>query len=311
MPSFRFARALLVLTLLGVSLGAQAPPKAAPDTRLAEASRALSAGDVPRAIALCTAYAKQHPSDARAYVLMARVALTQDDIDGAYVALRRALQADPRSADALYYLGSVSARLADREFGRLESIAPDSARMHQLRAESLEAQDKRAAAEKEYDAALAVKPDLLDALLASAKLKRIRLACEDAVPQYEKAESIRPTFEGAYGLGVCRSYLQDDETAIKWFERAIQRDARAAVAWAGLGESLVKLRRETEAIPKLQRAIALEPAMGEAYYALGRAYQAAGDKIRAQEAFHKAESLGGAVGASGPAAEAPPGAEPH
>jgi cytochrome c-type biogenesis protein CcmH/NrfG len=63
------------------------------------------------------------------------------------------------------------------------------------------------------------------------------------------------------------------------------------VAWAGLGTSLVKLRRTVEGIAKLQRAIVLAPEMYEAHYMLGMAYQASGDASRAQEAFKKAEQL--------------------
>ena len=73
----------------------------------------------------------------------------------------------------------------------------------------------------------------------------------------------------------------------------MQRTPSAAVAWAGLGTSLVKVRRTAEAIAALQRAVALEPAMYEAHYMLGMAYQASGDTARAQEAFKKAEQLRG------------------
>ena len=110
---------------------------------------------------------------------------------------------------------------------------------------------------------------------ALARLKRIRLACDDAIPLYEQAETVRPTFDGAYGLGVCYGYLQRDDEAVGKFEAATRRDPKAAVAWVGLGTSLAKTGRAAEGIPKLQHAIALEPKMGEAYYALGMAYQAA------------------------------------
>ena len=171
-------------------------------------------------------------------------------------------------------------------------MAPDSARVHQLQAESLEAQERRADAESwSTAAALDAKPDLLEALLPLGKLKRIRLACEEAIGLYDKAESIRPTFDGAYGLGVCHSYLQNDELAVKKFEQAVKRNPSAAVAWAGLGTSLVKLRRSAEGIAKLQRAIVLALYMDEAHYMLGMAYQSAGDTVRAQEAFKKAEQL--------------------
>ena len=111
-------------------------------------------------------------------------------------------------------------------------------------------------------------------------------------------EAIRPTFDGAYGLGMCQSLMQNDEAAVPEFEQAIERDPKAAVAWVGLGTSLNKLHRSKDAIARLQRAIELEPQMGEAYYALGLTYQAAGQTELAQDAFRKAEQYGGAMGSS-------------
>jgi tetratricopeptide (TPR) repeat protein len=283
--------AIAGLVLAGsVDLHAQSK-QAAADTRLDEAARALSSGDLDRAFALGTAYLKLHPEEPRARVLVARVHIAAEELDAAYAELRSALKADPRNVDALFYQALVTARLSQSQFQRLEAMAPGSPRLHQLLAESLEAQDRRQAAEGEYEAALAARPDLLEALLGLAKLKRIRLACGEAIPLYEKAEATRPTFDGAYGLGVCQSTLQDDEAAIAHYEQAIKRDPRSAVAWVGLGTSLTHIHRNADAIVKLQRAIALEPAMGEAYYALGMAYQSSGDKVKAAAAFQRAEEL--------------------
>jgi tetratricopeptide (TPR) repeat protein len=281
---------ITVLLMIAASARAQAPP-AGVDPALAEASRALAAGDAERAFLLGTNYLERHPGDVRAQVLLVRVHMDRGEWDDAYRMASRAVRAHPADVDALYYLGLVTRRQAADQFQRLVQIAPDSARVHQLQAEMFEAQERRADAEKEYGAALEAKPDLLEALLGLGKLKRIRLACEEAIQLYDKAESIRPTFDAAYGLGVCHSYLQNDERAVKKFEQAVQRSPSAAVAWAGLGTSLVKLRRTAEGIAKLQRAIALEPGMSEAHYMLGMAYQASGDAARAQDAFKKAEQL--------------------
>ena len=276
--------------MVAPTAGAQSP-RAPTDPDLAEASRALAAGDADRALLLGRGYLKRRPNDVRALLLLVRAHLERDEFDSAYRMANRAARAHPANVDVFYYLGLVTRRLAADEFQRLVQMAPGSARVHQLQAESLEAQQRRADAEKEYAAALAAKPDLLEALLALGKLKRIRLACEEAVGLYDRAESIRPTFDAAYGLGVCHSYLQNDELAVKRFEQAVRRSPSAAVAWAGLGTSLVKLRRTAEGITKLQRAIALAPDMDEAHYMLGMAYQASGDAARAQEAFKKAEQL--------------------
>jgi tetratricopeptide (TPR) repeat protein len=283
---------LACLLLSGAGAGAQTPP-ARPDTRLVEAQRALTRGDLARAFELGSAYVKAHPREAPGRLLLARVHLERGDLDQAYDELDRALRADPRNVDVLAYLGLVSGQLAATAFERLATEAPGSARVLQLQGETFEAQERRKDAETAYQAALDVQPDLLDALLPLAKLKRIRLACEEAVTLYERAEAVRPTFEGAYGLGICRSFLQDDTSAVVQFERAIARDPRAAVAWAGLGTSLVKLRRQAEGIAKLQHAIALEPRMAEAHYMLGMAYQSVGDAARADAAFAQAERLRG------------------
>lgn len=274
----------------GTTANAQTRPVVA-DPGLAEATRALAAGDTDRAMRLGNAYLQRYPADAKAQVLLIRIHLARNEAGRAYGIATRAARAHPSDVDVLYHVGLVTRRLAVEEFQRLVAMAPDSARVHQLNAEMLEAQERRADAEKEYAAALAASPDLLEALLGLAKLQRIRLACDEARGLYERAERLRPTFDGAYGLGVCYSYLQNDRLAVKQFELAVQRNPSGAVAWAGLGTSLVKLGRTPDGIAKLQRAIALQPDMDEAHYMLGMAYQASGDTVRAQEAFKKAEQL--------------------
>ena len=283
------------LSTMGAAIGtapaaAQAPRPgdAAP---VAEAARALAAGDIERALLLARAYLTRHPNDLTTQLLLIRTHLAREDFESAYQMASRAARAHPGDADVLYYLGLITRRLAADEFERLGGMAPGSARVHQLQAEIYEAQQQRADAEKEYAAALAAQPDLLEALLGLGKLKRIRLACDEALPLYEKAEALRPTFDGAFGLGVCQGVMQKDELAVKSLERAVQRGPSEAVAWAALGSSLVKLGRTAEGIAKLQRAIAIAPDMDEAHYMLGTAYQASGDTARARDAFKEAERL--------------------
>jgi tetratricopeptide (TPR) repeat protein len=286
-------RAVLAGVWLGVTtgaVGAQAPSAAA-DAGLKEAERALAVGDSARAYDLSSAFVKAHPRNAAGRVLLARVHLERDELDQAYEQLDRGLRAAPRNVDVLAYLGLVSGQLAAAAFERLSAEAPNSARARQLMGEAFEARDQRADAEAAYAAALEADPNLLDALLALARLKRIRLACEDAIPLYEHAESLQPTFESAYGLGVCHAFVQDDKAAIARFEQATTRDPKAGVAWAGLGTALVRLGRTREGIATLERAVTIEPGMADAHYMLGMAYTSSGDTARAKAAFATAERL--------------------
>ena len=240
---------------------------------------------------MATDYVDAHPRDARARILLARAHLGRNRLTAAYDQLERALALDPRNVDALYYLGLVAGDLAATEFQRLHDTAPDSARVHQLRAETFEAQERRSDAEREYEAALRQDPSLVDALLGLGRLKRRRLAGEDAVALYERAEAIRSTFDGAYGLGICLSTLQDDRAAVARFQQALRYDGTSALALAGLGTSLVKIGQTADGINRLERAVAIQPNLVEAHYMLGMAYRTAGQKERSDQAFRKAEQL--------------------
>lgn len=286
-------RALVLATAALILCGAivEAQTAAAPDAGPVEASRALAAGDSGRAIALGTAWLERHPGHVGARILLARAHLDRDELDAAYTQLDRVLAAQPGHVDALYYFGLLTSQLAAKQFEALVTQAPESARARQLVAESLDAQDRRAEAEAAWEAALKANPDLLDALLGLAKLKRIRLDCDGAVALYTRAEAIRATFDGAYGLGTCYFRQQQLEAARTQFERAVARDPRAAVAHTGLASTLLALDRPADAVVRLRRAVALEPAMGEAWYLLGRALQTSGDRAGAQDAFARAEQL--------------------
>jgi tetratricopeptide (TPR) repeat protein len=290
MPIRSFPTVLAALALSVAAASAQAPASK-PDTRLTEAQRALTRGELAPAFELGSAYTKAHPRDARGWVLLARVHIAREELDQAYERLDRALRADPRNVDALAYLGLVSGQLASDAFEDLTTKAPRSARVHQLQGEAFEAQDRRSDAEAAYQAALDVQPNLLDALLPLARLKRGRLACEEAITLYQRAEAVKPTFDSAFGLGFCLAVIQDNEAAVERYGEAVKRDPKAAVAWSGLGAALVKVGRTTDAIAALKRAVALEPRMSEPWYVLGMVYKTAGDDVRSKEAFAKAEAL--------------------
>jgi tetratricopeptide (TPR) repeat protein len=255
------------------------------------ATSALAAGDLDRAAALAAGHLRKYPRSAAARVVVARVHIARGELDAAWRELNRAAAGHPRDVDVLYYLGQVSGQLAAEQFERLVQQSPVPARGHQLLAESFEAQEQRSDAEREYQAALTVKPDLLEALLGLARLHRIRLDCDGAKALYARAEAIRPTFDAAYGIGACLLREHEHDTARTQFERAVARDPQSAIALVGLGSALLGLNRAAAAIAPLERAVAIEPAMDDGWYVLGRAYQGAGRTDQAQRAFATVERL--------------------
>ena len=309
MPALRGLRFVLVLATAAIAadatwfaqpgVAAQTPrrQRAAPgrtemtDVRLVEASTALYAGDPDRTLQLAKAFLQQHPKDVEGSVLAARAHIARDEYRAAYDLLRQALAADPRSVDALYYLGIVTSQMAIGELDRLYRLAPDSARVHQLMAESLKLQDKLAEAAAEYELALRASPNLLEALIGLGEIRREESKCDVAAAVYQRAQAVRPTYDAAYGLGVCFAALNQHPRAVDEFRDALKRDPRSAVAHFALGSSLLHMDDAAAAVRELERAVALEPQMRQGYYLLGRAYAALGLRAQSQQAFTKAEEL--------------------
>jgi tetratricopeptide (TPR) repeat protein len=256
-----------------------------------EVFKALYSGDPDRALQLAQESLKQHPRDAPMLVLAARAHRARSEHAAAFDLLERALAIDPQNADALYFLGIVSGDLATQAFSRVYALAPDSARVHQLMARSLKLQGNPVEAAAEYEAALRADPKLLDALLEYGRLRREESNCVEAQALYERAQRVKATFDGAYGLGVCLAAQGDHPHAVEMFRQALTYDSGAAAAQFGLGSSLLRIGDAAGAAAALERAAQLAPAVRETYYVLGRAYQQLGQPARAQQAFDRATAL--------------------
>ena len=252
---------------------------------------ALYAGNPDRALQIASERLRQSPRDVEALVVAARARLARNEHDAACDLLLRALSVDAHNPDVLYFLGVASSELATSELGRLHKLAPDGPRAHQLLGRSFRLQQRLAEAAAEYELALAADPTLLEALLELAEIRREESNCTEAAALYRRAEDVKATYDGSYGLGVCLAAQGDHRGAIERFRTALRRDPESAVAWFGLGSSLLQLRDDAGAVSALTRAVALQPRMRQAHYLLGRAYAAMGEAERSRQAFARAEEL--------------------
>jgi arylsulfatase A-like enzyme/Flp pilus assembly protein TadD len=88
---------------------------------------------------------------------------------------------------------------------------------------------------------------------------------------------------------VCARLGRADE-ARSLFNQLIGRDPKASTTWFNLGLFELQNRRPSDAVTALQRAVALDPAYGDAWNALGAALVSA-DPSGAVEAWRRAERL--------------------
>lgn len=292
---FRARRSLLVAVAVTLWVRPPAPAAAAPASvppTATEWSRAFERGDYRQAVVLAGRRLEAAPKDVGARLVLARAEAALGRFDAAYDGFRQALRAEPRNADALYYLGMTAGVLAQQEQERVLALAPGSSRAHQLQAQSYQAQGRPHEAAAAYRSALEADPRSVELLLELGDLMRSQLQLEEALAYYTRAFAVVPRrFDVLYGLGVVHSFRREHALAIERLREALAVDATSAPARFALARSLLMAGQAEAAVTELVAVTARRPRMREAYYLLGRAYQSLGRAQDAERAFARVQEL--------------------
>ncbi|HKW65124.1 MAG TPA: tetratricopeptide repeat protein [Candidatus Acidoferrum sp.] len=259
---------------------------------LAETTKALYGRDYELAVQLAEKHLHKYPKDVPVRVVLARAQLALGKLQEAFGELQKALAVEPKNIDALYYLSLVSKELSQREYQRLFSMAPDSARVHQLLAEAAQAAENTSKAEEEFQKVLEANPHSVEVATELAELKRSKSKFDEAIGFYMQAEKSGPlTYDVAYGLGACYTYKQDYPQAIEWLRKAVALAPDSTAGRFALGNALFQDGQTEAAIPDLKEALRLEPRMRQVYFLLGRAYSKLGRQEEARAAIKKLDEL--------------------
>ncbi len=277
-------RVVAVLLTLSLCLRAQ--------TAVGLAEAALDRAAFPEAIRIAETALRHEPGNAAAHVLLARASMGQNQPAKAFAVLRVALQLDPRNLDALYYLHRLTSVLAQQEFARLYAMAPDSARVHQLMAESLHEQNDAAGEEREYLAALERNPKSVVILNAMGDLKRHQSKLEEARGFYARAEAVdHASFDALYGLGACAIFMQDNERAIGYLTGALHAEPESIAAKLALGDALLRAKQNQRAEEVLRGLVKSDPAAKQGWVLYAKALRLLGRKEEADRAFARYRAL--------------------
>lgn len=203
----------------------------------------------------------------------------------------------PEQPDLLHFAGLCKHRLGDRPgaIGLLQAaiaINPNDAVFHFNLGIVLQELNRFEDALACHAAALAIKPDFLDALNAQANVLCLLGKLDEALVGYRSILSVNPEFLSAiynYGL-VCRTLGQLDE-ALRSFGRVLTYQPDNAVVLASRGEIFHQQNRNAEALADFNRALAIDrnslsASFGRALIFLGQ------DRLKeAAEGFYHAISL--------------------
>jgi tetratricopeptide (TPR) repeat protein len=171
--------------------------------------------------------------------------------------LQAALAKTPGDPDLLYYLSRAGTALSSQSLDKLLTSFSDTARGHQARGQNYFVMKMMPEAAKEYELALAMRPDLPGLRLELGQIYVARSEWDQAEEQFRAEAKLQP--------------------------------GNAEVAYR-LGDVLLQQGKMKEAAEELQRSDTLHPDMPETLYSLGKA-EAVSDPNRAEHALSRVIEL--------------------
>lgn len=206
----------------------------------------------------------------------------------------------PNDPEILYHTSRIYANYAYLTLHKLSQVAPNSVWRQQAAAEADESQGNLDLAISEYRQVLATDRGRRGIHYRIGRVLLTRSASgqantqTQALKEFEQELDLDPTnANAAYEIGEIYRKAGELDKAQEFFEKVLQYYPDFEEAQLGLGAVLIALRKPEQAVPHLQKAIALNPHDDVSYYRLSQAYKALGDTSEQQKALAEFERLRG------------------
>jgi tetratricopeptide (TPR) repeat protein len=226
-----------------------------------------------------------NPQNTEANFYLGLCFLSLDREDEATKAFDRLASQAPATVDELYLLMRAYSRLSSAMLSQLATLGENSYRMHQVRGEYFDLQNRPDQAIKEYEMAVQLRSDLpsLHYVLGSAYWKHSEL--DKAAAELRRAIELDPRhFTAHYKLGMVLLEQDDPLQAVAEFRTALAEQPGLNGGYLGLGKALFQLGEDEAAIPQLLRYIQLAPLDPSPHYLLHQIFRRLN---RAEEAQHE------------------------
>jgi len=233
----------------------------------------------------------------------------QEAAEEALIIINKALEIDPDSAGAYYLMGyayEISQNYTEAFTAYNTSIDLDpSARAYSGRAHANDLFGLLEEARNDYEAALALDPNLDHALVGIARIYLSGGNTGEAQESLNKAlnvsENKRLIAEAEQLLGIAEIIGQNFSEAKTHFDTALEYDNTLAAAWVGNAEAKYGLlldssqelfQIDVESILRTAlQAITINPNQTTAYRIIGRTYYTVGDSVQAERFLNLALSV--------------------
>jgi tetratricopeptide (TPR) repeat protein len=192
-----------------------------------------------------------------------------------------AQNAAPSTATVVRKIQAGQYEEAARICKQLLQASPRSPQLWTLRGAALERAGHTEHALDAYQQALRISPDYLAALQGAAQLG-YKTRSKDAIPLLERIVKLQPANKTAYAmLGSLQYSQQNFSKAVEGFERSGDLAKSQPASLMEYSLALIRLHRESEAIPLLEQVLVLDASNSIARYDLGLTQWRAGDATNA------------------------------
>jgi cytochrome c-type biogenesis protein CcmH/NrfG len=197
--------------------------------------------------------------------------------------------------DIIYTAHLIYSELADETMLSLAMLAPDSARMHQLMAHEMAREGNNKGAIANYRAALKIDPNLSDIHFELAEMLNTSSSSADraaAEKQYKAALAENPFDEKSEcRLGDIALRRSNLKLAKAHYVKALKIWPGDPDANLGLAKILMSMQKPKEAEPYLERAVKLDPYDPASRYRLATLYRELGQMAESRRELAEFEKL--------------------
>ena len=232
--------------------------------------------------------------DAAHYIELGRAALQENRLPDAEAYFRRAVDSDRSLSDAHYFLGLTLLRQGQPkdaatalERARDLSARPNPSILFEL-GKAYARLERPVEAERALVQAATLAPERDLVHLELGWLHYKRLEGEKAEAEFREALKRKESGAARFYLGLAETALGKLDAAARSFRRALVLEPANVEAAVALGKTLVRLHREAEAEAVLNGAISLDPRSAEANYQLGLLALGRGQLAAARDGFERA-----------------------
>jgi tetratricopeptide (TPR) repeat protein len=216
---------------------------------------------------------RANPQDSEMNFYLGLCYLSLDRNDEAQQAFAVMATHAPANVDQLYYLIKAYTAVSSALLTRLTAVEKDSHRMHEVKGDYFDLQNDPAAAIREYEKAMQMRPDLptLHFVLANAYWKHSQL--DEAIAELRKAINLSPAhFMAHYDLGLILLEKNDATNAIPEFRAALDSQPGLIGAYLALGKAFFREGEYDAAVSQIQHFIELVPHDPTPHYLLSQIY---------------------------------------